>query len=1113
MLKRLKKLSVCMLIFALVFSPLNLIKAAVLEPTIELTNIYEIATAGTNLDVDVDQSSNAYVVFERSGNIYIVKNRGSEQLIGSGSNPTIAIDNTGFPHVAYISAGSVIYETFDGDWDNEVNVGVGTSASYVDIDIDSHRNAHIFMRAHHYPDNYSWTDLLYVSNVNGPFEIIKGWNGDRDFSSSGSWGGYYYDTHPISIKIDQNDNYHLLFWHASVWVWYADRDWSYSLQYHTDIPGASVNLGGNNSLYKNSLTIDALGRANVVYGAIKHGLISAGTWSETNMTTDSNPSITSNSSAIAIAYTDSGVNYYENNGSGVEQTVKIDTPGDNSAVVINDLNRFAYYIKDGKIFLATDKLIFNNPVISGVDEGGIYNTDKIVSWDHGSGFLNGAPSVSPVMVSDEGNYNIYVVNNEGKSSEVNFSIDKTAPTITINPYNLAPTNQDITVSASTDEGVLNATSHTFSENGSFKFVSIDDAGNESSQDITITNIDKTAPIIKIGIYDTNPTNQDITVSASTDEGVLNTDSYTFSANGSFDFVATDPAGNSTIYTVTIDNIDKIAPTITIDPFSTAWTNEDVVVSASTNEGVLNATSHNFSENGSFDFIATDLAGNSTTYTVTINNIDKIKPKAEIASPASGAYLRQTVFLKASSEDNESGISKVEFHSTNLGKIAEDVTAPYELSWNTTLLPDGPQEISVKAYDRAGNQIQSVPQTIYIDNSAPIITINPYNTAPTNQDITVIASTNEGTLNTTSHTFSANSSFEFIATDIAGNSTSYTVTIDNIDKIAPIITVDPYNTEPTNQDIIINASTDKGTLNTNSHTFSENGSFEFVATDALGNQAKKLIEITNIDKTPPKGAIISLADDKPLRSIIDLATNSDDDDSGIDKVEFFHASIETLIGIATSYPFRVFWDTTKVADGLHQVWSVSYDKAGNSTKSDKKDVLIDNTPPIITILPYPTENTAENITVYATINEGTINADSHTFSENGSFEFIATDEAGNKATETITISNITKPDVTVASAPVAVSADFEENSASSEDSQIIDPNTSSGAESLADPAIAEDIQKDESLTTEKDSRESKNDSVKGESTESDADYRFLYWLIPLIFVLGATIFFIVRSNKE
>jgi len=76
--------------------------------------------------------------------------------------------------------------------------------------------------------------------------------------------------------------------------------------------------------------------------------------------------------------------------------------------------------------------------------------------------------------------------------------------------------------------------------------------------------------------------------------------------------------------------------------------------------------------------------------------------------------------------------------------------------------------------------------ITADTTAPVITITPYITTPVNYDITVFASTNEGTLNATSHTFTENGTFNFIATDAAGNITTTPVTITNIDKTAPTL---------------------------------------------------------------------------------------------------------------------------------------------------------------------------------------------------------------------------------------------------------------------------------------------------------------------------------------
>lgn len=131
-----------------------------------------------------------------------------------------------------------------------------------------------------------------------------------------------------------------------------------------------------------------------------------------------------------------------------------------------------------------------------------------------------------------------------------------------------------------------------------------------------------APVITIAPYTKTPTNKDITVTASTDHGSLNAVSHTFTANGSFDFTATDIYGNKTVVRVTITNIDKTPPVITLAPYSTASTTGPVVVKASSNEGTLNATSHTFTENGSFTFTVTDAAGNTASKTVTISNIIK-----------------------------------------------------------------------------------------------------------------------------------------------------------------------------------------------------------------------------------------------------------------------------------------------------------------------------------------------------------------------------------------------------------------------------------------------------------------------------------------------------------
>jgi hypothetical protein len=583
-----------------------------------------------------------------------------------------------------------------------------------------------------------------------------------------------------------------------------------------------------------------------------------------------------------------------------------------------------------------------NPSVKSIPNPLFANIQTLLFWGYTPVGVTGTNANSSLILSQSG---------DGLIAEYN-APDTVAPVITIAPYTKKPTNQDVIVTATTNEGTLNAASHTFSENGSFSFNAIDAAGNTSTHTVTINNIDKAAPVISIVPYTTMPTNQDVIVTATTNEGTLNAASHTFSENGSFSFNAIDAAGNTSTQTVTIDNIDKVAPVISIDPYTTMPTNQDVIVTATTNDGTLNAASHTFSENGSFSFTATDAVGNTSTQTVTIDNIDKVAPVITIA-PYTTTPTNQDLTVTATTNEGTSNAASHTFSENG--------------SFNFT------------AIDAAGN---TSAQTVTIDNIdkvAPVISIDPYTTTPTNQDVIVTATTNEGTLNSASHTFSENGSFSYTAIDAAGNTSTQTVTIDNIDKVAPVITIAPYTTTPTIQDVIVTATTNDGTLNAASHTFSENGSFSFTATDAVGNTSTQTVTIDNIDKVAPVITIAPYTTTPTNQDVIVTATSNEG----------------TLN--AASHTFSENGSFTFTAT----------DAAGNTSTQTVTIDNIDKVAPVITIAPYTTTPTNQDLTVTATTNEGTLNAASHTFSENGSFSFTAVDAAGNTSTQTVSIDNIDK----------------------------------------------------------------------------------------------------------
>ena len=74
-------------------------------------------------------------------------------------------------------------------------------------------------------------------------------------------------------------------------------------------------------------------------------------------------------------------------------------------------------------------------------------------------------------------------------------------------------------------------------------------------------------------------------------------------------------------------------------------------------------------------------------------------------------------LTADAADNV-GVVGVQFKvdGTNVG--AEDTTAPYSVSWNSTTVANGTHTVTAVARDAAGNTTTSTPVTVTVTNAAP-----------------------------------------------------------------------------------------------------------------------------------------------------------------------------------------------------------------------------------------------------------------------------------------------------------------------------------------------------------------------------------------------------------
>lgn len=85
--------------------------------------------------------------------------------------------------------------------------------------------------------------------------------------------------------------------------------------------------------------------------------------------------------------------------------------------------------------------------------------------------------------------------------------------------------------------------------------------------------------------------------------------------------------------------------------------------------------------------------------------DTIPPSVAVSSPTNGSTVSGTVTVSANASDNAVVVGvQFKLDGANLG--AEDMTAPYSVSWNTATVANGSHTLTAVARDAAGNQATS-----------------------------------------------------------------------------------------------------------------------------------------------------------------------------------------------------------------------------------------------------------------------------------------------------------------------------------------------------------------------------------------------------------------------
>lgn len=401
--------------------------------------------------------------------------------------------------------------------------------------------------------------------------------------------------------------------------------------------------------------------------------------------------------------------------------------------------------------------------------------------------------------------------------------------------------------------------HTFTENGSFRFEYHDLAGNEGSQTATVSWIDTTPAEVTITYSKTTLTNETVVATLTSEEEitVINNNGsniYLFDKNGSFEFVYTDKAGNVGKALAEVTWIDKQAPIGKIQYSTTEAIAGPVVATLVCDEEpiiVINndgKTTHTFYENGNFQFIYQDEAGNIGT-----------------------AYAEVTWIIDTD--------VRIEYSTTD--PTNRDVTAtviPDERdititnnngSFSYTFTENG--TFTFEYVDQSGKKETITATVTWIDKEQPTFEVRYDYADPndpdyvTNQSVTATLISSEDIIivndsNSTvygsvfTYVFDENAVITLFYHDRAGNIGTYELKVDWIDKDPPIGTLtyseqqnptDPVTVTLTaNEDIIID-----NNGGSSEFTFNYNGIFEFLFHDKAGNTGSALAEVTWIDDEP------------------------------------------------------------------------------------------------------------------------------------------------------------------------------------------------------------------------------------------------------------------------
>jgi len=418
-------------------------------------------------------------------------------------------------------------------------------------------------------------------------------------------------------------------------------------------------------------------------------------------------------------------------------------------------------------------------------------------------------------------------------------------------------------------------------------------------------------------------------------------------DGSYDLrvKTTDRAGNSFSSAVVTVLVDHTAPITSASLAPGSPSNAPVTVSFTAGDGSGSGVSttsyrvdggslllgssvvigapgdHSNDGNHVVQFFSTDDVGNVETPKTVNVLIDTTAPSGTPGNP--GDYLRGIANLTYSTAATD--VSSVQFQFSpasagawsNIG--AADIAPPYEASWTTTLVADGPYDLRAVVTDATGNVanelLPSLPKTV--DNTAPSGAVtSPAAAMYVSGSVNVTATASDG-----APPASGVSAVRFeVKPSGAGSFTVFGT------QTAPVF-----------------GSTYQQSLATGSFTDGP-ADLQVVVTDVAGNETTSAARTISIDNVAPTVTL-----DNPGAAVgasVNLSASSSADTTN---VTFRYRPVGsggagTLISSDGTAPFATTWSTSPAAEQQWELIAVATDGGGNIATSAPRIVFVDRTLP-------------------------------------------------------------------------------------------------------------------------------------------------------------------------